>query len=199
MERENAPLLNNVMGNWKETFALLFRGFAFTYRGAHGWQVLSSTGDRVCFSAWGDISLVDLQGTKYRFCHRERELRFLCWVISSMQGSLYHKIQKSSQFYLISWNGKVFSRWLIKCSLTEGACLPGRPAPLSESLRKKREKYKNTSQGSHCTTEPPLLLMSEATLHVKKTEGQYKRQGRAFYGACAIFVLLLKAYLWFVL
>ncbi len=100
----------------------------------------------------------------------EREsCRFLCWVISSMQGSLYHKIQKSSQFYLISWNGKVFSRSLIKCFLTEGACLPGRPAPLSESLREKREKYKNSLQRSYCTTEPPPLLMSEATLHNWRT------------------------------
>lgn len=124
-ERENAPLLNNLMGNWKETSALPYRGFAFPYRGAHGWQVLSSAGDRVCFSAWEDISPSDLPGTKYRFClEREKGLRFLYWVISSMQGSLYDKMQKSSQFYLISWNGKVFSRSLIKCSLTEGACLP---------------------------------------------------------------------------
>ncbi len=170
MERANAPLLNNMMGNWKETFALLFRGFAFRTEvhmvGRYCHQLVTE-----CVFLLEETSHSWIcKGQNIDSVLREREsCRFLCWVISSMQGSLYHKIQKSSQFYLISWNGKVFSRSLIKCFLTEGACLPGRPAPLSESLREKREKYKNSLQRSHCTTEPPPLLMSEATLHNWRT------------------------------
>lgn len=137
---QNAPVVNNVIGNWKLLGKKI--NLAFLARFSHdAHQVLSSVGDRVFSSAWGDTVLSGLQqntdsALKVNFFFPLGHFNHACvhFIIKCKK--------KSSQFYLISWKGKAFSRSLIKCSNPEGGCLLSRPILPTESSRERKKRKK---------------------------------------------------------
>lgn len=133
---QNAPVVNNVIGNWK----LLKKKSCFSgFHMMHIWTSGTVISGRQSVFFCMRRHCAFRPATRYRFCSESQCFFFPHQVTSTMHAFtlLLKWKKKSSQFYLISWKGKAFSRSLIKCTNTEGGCLASRPVLLAESSRER--------------------------------------------------------------